>query len=95
MSTLDELLKKRKEIDRQIREIRGLDVVYEDAKYFVERYAVKADDHCIAVKCVKDNGLVTWKTIVAEGDKAHAIGRFRKQIQDMQGLLKLLEGVER
>ena len=91
MDELENLREQRREIDRKIKELLERDTVYEDAKYFVQRYAIAPEDYCIAIKCRKGNGLTTWKTIVAEADKAHAIGRFKKQIQDAQGLLKLLE----
>lgn len=93
MSELEELIEHRKEISRRIKELQEQETTYEDAKYFVRHYAGgRADDYCIAIKCRQGNGLTTWKTITAEMDKAHAIGRLKKQIQDAQGLLKMLEG---
>ena len=94
MDDLNELLRQRKELDRRIRELRAQDTTYEDAKYFVQRYvAGHPDDFCFAIKCRKGNGLATWKTVTAEADKEHAIGRFRKQIQDAQHLLKKMEAM--
>lgn len=94
MDDLNELLRQRKELDRRIKELREQDTTYEDAKYFVQHYVPgRPDEFCFAIKCRKGNGLTTWKTVTAEADKEHAIGRFRKQIQDAQQLLKKMEAV--
>lgn len=88
MNRLEELMKQRKEIDEEIKRLKGREICLENAKFFVVPFRDGECSYRIAIKAAYRR----WSTIASEHDMVLTIERVKRQIEDLNALLAKLEG---
>lgn len=86
---LEELMRQRKEIDEEIKRLKGREICLENAKFFVVPFRGGDCSYRIAIKAEH-----RWSTIASAGDMTLTIERVKRQIEDLNALLAELEGSE-
>ena len=91
MSTLEELLEQKKQIEQQIKILKNQECMYGNAKLGMNHYP-RGDEYYIAVKTVVDEDLSQsrWRAIITMKTKEEAIKSIDSILHDLERLKDVL-----
>lgn len=95
MSELEELLKQKKELDRQIKELMNSQRQVGIARYEHRRYSSGREEHVISVQeeyTRQCKPSIRYKSIAIGKTKEDAIAKLGQIVPDLEGLLDVLNG---
>lgn len=95
MSTLEELLEQKKQIEQQIRIMRNKELIYGGAKLGTHHYP-RGDEWYIAIKSVvgRNLGDSRWRAIITCKTREEAIKNIDEVLRDLNGLKEILSKEE-